>query len=355
MRIAVTGASGNLGTAVLRRLQDGTNHDIIGIVRRRPPDVPPYAGVAWHIVDLAAADAAERLRLPFTRADAVVHLAWGFQPTHRREYLRATGVGGTHAVLRAAAECHVPHLVHMSSSAVYSPGGYGCRVDESWPAHGVEASAYSQDKVSAERTVRSHVSSGSTPSVTILRPGLIGQYEAGNQLLRYVLPDWIPDRALHLLPLVPIDESLCVPAVHADDVADAVARAVGERRSRAYNLAAETPASSKDILEILRSTGIDFRASTLRALAHTTWRLHIQPVDGGWIDLAYSTPLLNCTRVHDELGWSARTDGPDVVRELVEGMLDRAGTASPVLETRSFVERLSMAVRRGGVAARKPP
>lgn len=355
MRIVVTGASGNLGTAVLRRLQHDGGHDLVGIARRRPPDAPPYAGATWHLVDLAAPDAAEHLRLPFTRADVVVHLAWGFQPTHRREYLRATGVHGTRAVLRAAAECHVAHVVHMSSSAVYSAGAYGRRVDESWPAHGVRASAYSQDKVAAEQVVRAHVSSGSAPSVTVLRAGLIGQYEAGNQLLHYILPEWLPERALRFLPVLPIDESLCIPAVHADDVADVVARAVGEHRSRTYNVAAEAPATSTDILGVLRATGVHLRASVLRAVAETTWRLYAQPVDGGWIDLAYSTPLLDCTRLRDELGWHARTAGPDVVRELVEGMLDRPGTASPVLEARSFAERLTTAVRRGGVAARKPP
>ncbi len=56
-----------------------------------------------------------------------------------------------------------------------------------------------------------------------------------------------------------------------------------------------------------------------------TWRLHLQPVDGGWIDLAYSTPLVDPARARDELGWVARTEGPDVVRELAEGMVDRAG------------------------------
>jgi len=354
MRIAITGATGNLGTALLRVLWEEGDHEIVGIARRRPPAEPPYAGASWHTVDVAAPDAAERLRLPFAGADAVVHLAWGFQPTHRRRYLRATGVNGTRAVLDAAAACGVEHLVHVSSSAVYSAGAYGRPVDESWPASGVRSSVYSQDKVAAEHAIRGHVDSGAAPSVTVLRPGLIGQYRAGNQLLHYMLPDWIPARALRFAPLVPIDRSLCIPAVHAADAAAAVTAAIRQRRSRIYNIASDVPATSADLLAGLSVSGVHVPARALREVAGATWRLHVQPVDGGWIDLAYSTPLVDSTRARDELGWAAHTDGPEVVRELAEGMVDRAGTGSPVLADRSVLERLTASLRRGPVGVRKP-
>lgn len=353
MRIAITGGTGNLGTAVLRRLGGG-DHEIVGIARRRPPGVPPYADAAWHTVDLARPDAAERLRLPFTGTDVVIHLAWGFQPSHRPTYLRATGVDGTRAVVRAAAECGVPHLVHVSSSAVYSPGSYGRPVEESWPRRGIAASAYSQDKVAAEQFLDAHVRTGSPPSVTVLRPGLIGQYAAGNQLLRYVFPDWLPHRALRVVRLVAIDERLCIPAVRSDDVADAIARALEQRRSRAYNIASDVPARGRDIVVGLHAVGVHVPATALRAAAQTTWRMHLQPVDGGWIDLAYATPLVDCSRIRADLGWTPHHDGPDVVRELVRGMRDRAGTASPVLEEQSVVERLTAALRRGSVGVRTP-
>jgi len=56
MRVVITGASGNLGTALLRRLRaDG--HELVGVSRRRPPpDVEPYAGVRWYPLDLGTAD-----------------------------------------------------------------------------------------------------------------------------------------------------------------------------------------------------------------------------------------------------------------------------------------------------------
>ena len=45
MRIVITGASGNVGTALLKRLHATASHDLVGIVRRPPPCVGPYDNV----------------------------------------------------------------------------------------------------------------------------------------------------------------------------------------------------------------------------------------------------------------------------------------------------------------------
>src|SRR4051794_39313877 len=146
MRIVVTGLSGNLGTALLRRLDAEGGHDITGICRR-PPEGEPYQLARWVALDIAREGAEQRLRQVFEGADAVVHLAWGFQPGHVTDYLDRVGVGGTAAVLAAADAAGVAHLVHVSSLGAYSPGpspapsgtdgdGHAVRVDESWPTKG---------------------------------------------------------------------------------------------------------------------------------------------------------------------------------------------------------------------------
>ena len=91
------------------------------------------------------------LRDAFAGADAVVHLAWGFQPSHDLAYLEELGVGGTRRVLEAVTAASVPHLVHMSSLGAYSPRQGDHPVDESWARDGVPTSPYSQHKAAAER------------------------------------------------------------------------------------------------------------------------------------------------------------------------------------------------------------
>ena len=135
MRVVITGASGNVGTSLLRILP--TEHDVIGVARRLPERQGVYQRADWCSLDLSEKHGVADLRRVFEGADVVVHLAWGFQPTRDTQYLTQLGVGGTAAVLQAAHASGVGHLVHMSSVGTYAPGSYGERVDESWPTTGV--------------------------------------------------------------------------------------------------------------------------------------------------------------------------------------------------------------------------
>ena len=79
MRIVITGASGNVGTALLRALP--VEHDVVGVVRRPPAPQGVYQRADWRSLDLTGQDGIADLRRVFEGADVVVHLAWGFQPT----------------------------------------------------------------------------------------------------------------------------------------------------------------------------------------------------------------------------------------------------------------------------------
>src|SRR3954463_7336992 len=182
MRIVVTGLSGNLGTALLRRLLADGGHEIVGVVRRPPGDDEPYGRARWVSLDVAQEGAAGRLQEVFAGADAVVHLAWGFQPSHVPEYLDRVGIEGTRAVLRAADAAGVGHLVHMSSLGAYSPppppdaDGTPAMVDESYPTDGIDSLAYSKEKVAAERLLEAYEKTGSVRMlVTRMRPALVVQ------------------------------------------------------------------------------------------------------------------------------------------------------------------------------------
>ena len=132
MRIVITGASGNVGTALLLRL-GSDEHELIGVSRRPPPAAPPYSWASWHTIDVGADSAKKQLTHAFAGADAVVHLAWRLQSQqHGRAEMMRTNRNGTCAVAEAARAAGVGHLVHMSSIGAYSPGP-GLEVDESWP------------------------------------------------------------------------------------------------------------------------------------------------------------------------------------------------------------------------------
>src|SRR3954454_12651917 len=120
--VAVTGASGNVGTALLRRLTGSGAAEIRGLARRRPPDVAPYDEVRWHLADLGEVASEQVLAEFLDGVDAVVHLAWALQPGRHPEALCRFTVESSRRVVRAAVAAGVDHVVHMSSLGAYAPG-----------------------------------------------------------------------------------------------------------------------------------------------------------------------------------------------------------------------------------------
>ena len=357
MRIAVTGASGNVGSALLRRLVAVAGHDVVGIARRTPDDTPapPFDRVEWVSTDLTADASIGRLTEAFTGVDAVVHLAWGFQPSHDVGYLEELGVGGTRRVLSAITAAGVDHLVHMSSVGAYSPKQDDAPVDESWPTKGVPSSPYSRHKAAAERLLDAFEVEGGQAVVTRMRPGIVGQGSAGSALLRYGLPAFVPARALGWLPVLPLDRRLQIPMVHADDVADAIERALASRAPGAFNLSAEPAITTDVIAEVLDAHPVHVPSAAVRFAVSASWHARVQPVDPGWVDLGFAVPLLDTGRAQRELGWSPSTDAVSVLRETIAGMRQTRSDHTAVLRPSRVPAQVARALRRGPVSSRERP
>lgn len=353
MRIAITGATGNIGSALLRRL--GDEHEVVGVARRLPDAGFGGARTTFVPVDLTDADSALVLRDTFAGADAVVHLAWGFQPSHDLDYLEQLGVEGTRRVVQAVTAAGVPHLVHLSSMGAYAAKEDDAPVDESWPTRGVPTSWYSRSKAAAERLLDELEASGATTLVTRIRPGLVGQRTAGSALLRYGIPGWVPARAPDLLPLLPLDRRLRIPVVHADDVASALEQVLLRRIGGSFNLAAEPPVTTERIAEVLGARAVHVPSQVVRAVVDASWRLHLQQVDPGWLDLAFALPLLDSGRARRELDWTPTKDAVSVLAEIVGGMKDTASDGSPVLRRRTPLSQARAALQRGPLSRRKRP
>lgn len=349
MRIAVTGATGNVGSAVVRRLLDD-GHEVVGVVRRPPTD---DTEVTWAPADLSQ-ECHDALVGAFRGADVVVHLVWGFQPTHRVDYLESVGVGGTRRVLDAVAEAAVPHLVHQSSIGAYSPRRSREPTAEDWPTGGIDASPYSRHKSAAERLLDAF--EGRTDVVvTRTRPGIIGQLSAGSAQLRYFLPTLVPAAALRHVPVLPLDRRLTLQVVHADDVAAAIALAIGARVGGALNLAADPVLDRDAIAASLDARPVHVPFTLLRAAADLSWRAHLQPVDAGWVDMAYGVPVLDTTRARSELGWTPQHDARAVLDEMVASMATPGHGESAVLRPRTITDGVRRALGRGPVSHRREP
>lgn len=345
MRVVVVGGSGNVGTAVLRRLLDEPGIErIVGIARRPPPrgSGHPYDEAEWAAFDIGSAEAPTSLAERFAGADAVVHLAWQIQPSHEPSLQRRTNIEGTQHVVDACLRAGVPRLVYASSIGTYAPGPKSpfFFVDEDWPATGVRGSSYSEDKAAVESLLDRVEQEHPDLAIVRLRPGLIFQRDAGGQILRYFAGPFAPASLLRYgrLPLVPYSPELRVQAVHAEDVADAYARTVTcTGVTGAFNIAAPPVLDGRVVAEHFGGHTFPVAPSLLEWGAAVTWRARLQPAEPGWVRLGRKVPLMDCGRARSELGWEPRYDAITALRDLFEGMAAGCGTASPVLRPRERV------------------
>ena len=329
MRVAVTGATGNVGTSVLGALHaDTAVEEVVGIARRRPTLVDPK--VAWVQADVVRDDLVPHFR----GADAVIHLAWLIQPARDRALTRAVNVDGSARVFRAAADAGVPALVYASSVGAYSSGPKHARVDESWPTEGIPSSFYARDKADVERLLDRFEAEHPEVRTVRLRPALTFKREAAAEIRRLFAGRLLPSRLVRpeLIPLVPKLERLRFQAVHSYDAGEAYRLAtVGDARG-AFNLAAEPVLDPDELGRLLGARPVRVPPAVLRGGASLAWKLRLSPTPPGWVDMALAIPLMDTARARTELGWEPRHGAGETLLELLDGLRDRAGLQTPPLE-----------------------
>jgi nucleoside-diphosphate-sugar epimerase len=220
---------------------------------------------------------------------------------------------------------------------VYSPGPKDRYVDESWPRNGVSSSYYARHKAEVERRLDYFEKSNPEVRVVRIRPGLVFKREAAEGIRRLFGGPFFPSFLARpeLINLVPQIEGLRSQVVHSYDVGEAFRLAlVGEARG-AFNVAAEPVLDADEIGRILDAHPFPVSARLARAGADLSWRLRMQPVPPGWLDLARNIPVMDTARARTELGWRPQYDAGEALLDLLEGLRTGAGLDTPVLSPKT--------------------
>jgi len=328
MRVVVIGATGNVGTSVLRSLENEDQvESVLGLARRRPQ--LQMRKVEWAEADVTKDDLVPHLR----GADAAVLLAWLIQPSRDLNKLWMTNVEGSMRAARAVKEAEVPALLYASSIGTYSPGPKDRAVDESWPVNGVATSYYSRQKAEVERRLDSFEREAPDVRVVRFRQALVFKREAAQGIRRLFGGPFFPGflarpEFIHLIPQM---QGLRSQVVHSYDVGEAYRLALLRDVRGAFNLAAEPVLDAEEVGRILHARTFPFSARLARTGVELSWKLRLHPVSPGWLDMALNLPIMDTTRARQELGWTPYFSAEEALLDLLEGLREGAGIDTPPL------------------------
>lgn len=331
MKVVVIGASGNIGSAVLREITSDGANDVLAVARRRPvvPAATAQASVEWRAADVATDDLVSLVE----GAEAVVHLAWKFQPTHRPEVTWATNAVGTRRVLAAVRRAGVPAVVCASSVAAYSPVEHDDPVNEGWDTDGASGATYCREKAYVERTLDAFEETNPDTRTVRIRPAFVFQRSAASEQRRIfggplVRPAFLDRR---FIPVTPVPAGLRFQTVHASDVGRAVAVAVKEPVRGAFNLAAEGVLRRDELGQLLAARTFEVPPRLVGGALDAAWRFRAARVPGSLLKALMRVPLMSTDRARDLLGWSPRHSGSQALEAMLLGAPERAGSGLPPL------------------------
>jgi nucleoside-diphosphate-sugar epimerase len=329
-RVVVTGASGNVGTSVVRALsEDPTVATIIGLARRHPQWTVDK--LSWVTADLGRDDEFDHVLVD---ADVVIHLAWLFQPARDPRITWETNVLGSVRLFEAVARAGVPALVYASSVGAYSPAPQDRFVTESWPTHGWPAAAYTREKAYVERVLDGFEARHPQVRVVRMRPAFLFKSTSASEQRRLFAGPLFPNALVRpgLIPVIPDVPGLRAQAVHTDDAAAAFRlAALDDNASGAYNLAADPGVDAGLLSELLDARVLRLPTWALRGPLAAAWRLHLAPADPDLFDAVLHMPVMDSTRARTELGWTPAHDAAETLSEFLTALRRGEGGATPPL------------------------
>src|SRR4051812_33963715 len=230
MRIAVTGGSGQLGTLVLRRLADERSVKEIVALDVRPPLI-----VSGKLRDVRADVRDPKIGEQLQGCDVLIHLAFLVAKRGQRALQDDVNVNGSMNVFRAAVAAGVKRILYASSVAAYGVvPGLPVPVVEDTPRTRQPDFWYACAKFDVEAGLDELEKQHADLNVTRFRPAILVGRRMDHQLGAAMRRGYFPDGG-------------SMPVVWDEDVADAFLLALRSGARGAFIVAAEEPASARDL------------------------------------------------------------------------------------------------------------
>jgi len=265
--VAVTGASGYVGSCLLRELEE--HEELEKVVAL---DIVPLRNPV-HNVAFYRRDIAQPLGELFRdhRVDTVVHLAFVMKPGRNPEESQAAqrvNLGGLDNVLRACRNARVKHLTYLSSHTVY--GAYRDNrvpITEEAPVRPNRGFQYGEYKAQCEEIIRRFSHSYRNTRITILRSCVVMGPAADNFVSQALFKPFLVRVFRNDPPM---------QFVHESDVARLIAQMVMDPHPGVYNVAGERVVHYSRLGRMARRRIFVLPSVLAYPLTQLSWQLGVQ-------------------------------------------------------------------------------
>ncbi len=293
--VAITGASGYIGSRLLRRLEDEEGIQKLVAIDLHSPIEPIHNMAAFRMDVAEPIDSA----LLAHRVTTLVHLAFITQPgRNRREVdaFRQTNLDTLQSVLESCVRAEVNHIVYLSSYSVYGAHPDNpIPITESSPLRPLPDFAYGYDKYLSEQVLHEFQEQHPDITVTILRSCVVLGPSANNYIANAFFRPWLVGIWNH---------NPAMQFVYEDDLARILTIVIQQRLAGVFNVAGDGVVFYREMAEMIRSRLVVLPAFLASYLTRLAWKLRIQ-VDtlGAGLALVRYPIVLSTGKLHEATGY----------------------------------------------------
>lgn len=309
--IAITGASGSLGHAIIDQLLEYLpNTKILAldlVASKRYRNTKQVEFIKQDVRD-------SNIRKHLKNVDAMIHLAFIVEKTGglSASEIESINVGGTKNVFESCAENNIKQIVYASSVAAY--GMHKDRhheiLTEDCELRGNPDFFYSHHKSLLEHWLNDFEQAHPKMKIARLRPCIF----AGERS---------PTRPVRLLSYTPVIPTLLgfggskLQLAHEEDIATAFRLALMQKAHGAFNLTTDGALTMKDLAPEMGKWTFPLPKASLY-LGSIIYRMGLSPFDPDWlIKASRANVIMSAEKAKKELGWNPKYASPgDVLRAI---------------------------------------
>ncbi|MEA1958461.1 MAG: NAD-dependent epimerase/dehydratase family protein [Chloroflexota bacterium] len=307
--VAITGASGYIGTQLIKRLeQEEAVESIIGI-SRRPPQVASTK-LRFYSHDI---------RAPFedifmeNNVDAAVHLAFVVSATRDSEAARQTDIDGSRNFLEACNAASVKRISFLSS---YS--AYGAHPDNPDIIHEMEPLRpngefpYPSNKAEVDRMFQEYLYTNLGAYVSIIRAVVVtGPASDGGPLASFLKNPVVMTVKGHD-PLWQF--------IHEEDLIELIVHALKHRCKGIFNAAGDGSLSYSEMMAKIGKKCVSMPNRLASIIIALTWKLRLQSdaPGGGSMSLLKYPIVVSTDKIKNKTGFQFKYTGPEAFHAFLE-------------------------------------